>query len=114
MKANLTYSIISAELKQGMYLLVNDHLGYISRMNTEKAIISFYYEDGKVIKLGKQEMTREDAISTYSTSVIKLIAIVDGNPVSINHQNYKKIFKITAKQRRPSAIIFDFQIWKVF
>lgn len=92
MKANLTYSIISAELKQGMYLLVNDHLGYISRMNAEKAIISFYYEDGKVIKLGKQEMTREDAISTYSTSVIKLIAIVDGNPVSINHQNYKKIF----------------------
>ena len=92
MKANLTYSIISAELKQGMYLLVNDHLGYISRMNTEKAIISFYYEDGKVIKLGKQEMTREDAISTYSTSVIKLIAIVEGNPVSINHQNYKKIF----------------------
>ena len=85
MKANLTYSIISAELKQGMYLLVNDHLGYISRMNAEKAIISFYYEDGKVIKLGKQEMTREDAISTYSTSVIKLIAIVDGNPVSINH-----------------------------
>ena len=61
-------------------------------MNAEKAIISFYYEDGKVIKLGKQEMTREDAISTYSTSVIKLIAIVDGNPVSINHQNYKKIF----------------------
>ena len=53
MKANLTYSIISAELKQGMYLLVNDHLGYISRMNAEKAIISFYYEDGKVIKLGK-------------------------------------------------------------
>lgn len=92
MKANLTYSIISADLKQGMYLLVNDHLGYISRMNAEKAIISFYYEDGKVIKLGKQEMTREDAISTYSTSVIKLIAIVDGNPVSINHQNYKKIF----------------------
>ena len=92
MKANLTYSIISAELKQGMYLLVNDHLGYISRMNAEKAIISFYYEDGKVIKLGKQEMTREDAISTYSTSVIKLIAIVEGNPVSINHQNYKKIF----------------------
>lgn len=92
MKANLTYSIISAELKQGMYLLVNNHLGYISRMNNENAIISFYYEDGKVIKLGKQEMTRENAISTYSTSVIKLIAIVDGNPVSINHQNYKKIF----------------------
>ena len=39
MKANLTYSIISAELKQGMYLLVNDHLGYNSRMNAEKAII---------------------------------------------------------------------------
>lgn len=92
MKANLTYSIISAELKQGMYLLVNNHLGYISRMNDEKAIISFYYEDGKVIKLGKQELTRENAIATYSTSVIKLIAIVDGNPVSINHQNYKRIF----------------------
>lgn len=92
MKANLTYSLISADLKQGMYLLVNDHLGYVSRMNGDEAIISFYFEDGKVIKLAKQTMTREDAISTYSTSVIKLIAIVDGNPVSINHKNYKKIF----------------------
>lgn len=92
MKANLTYSLISANLKQGMYLLVNDHLGYISRMNGDEAIISFYFEDGKVIKLAKQTMTREDAIRTYGESVIKLIAIVDGNPISINHQNYKKIF----------------------
>lgn len=92
MKANLTYSLISADLKQGMYLLVNDHLGYVSRMNGDKAIISFYFEDGKVIKLAKQTMTREDAIHTYGESVIKLIAIVDGNPISINHQNYKKIF----------------------
>lgn len=92
MKANLTYSLISADLKQGMYLLVNDHLGYVSRMNGDKAIISFYFEDGKVIKLAKQTMTREDAIRTYGESVIKLIAIVDGNPISINHQNYKKIF----------------------
>lgn len=92
MKANLTYSLISADLKQGMYLLVNDHLGYISRMNGDEAIISFYFEDGKVIKLAKQTMTREDAIRTYGESVIKLIAIVDGNPISINHQNYKKIF----------------------
>lgn len=92
MKANLTYSLISADLKQGMYLLVNDHLGYVSRMNGDEAIISFYFEDGKVIKLAKQTMTREDAIHTYGESVIKLIAIVDGNPISINHQNYKKIF----------------------
>ncbi len=92
MKANLTYSLISADLKQGMYLLVNDHLGYVSRMNGDEAIISFYFEDGKVIKLAKQTMTREDAIRTYGESVIKLIAIVDGNPISINHQNYKKIF----------------------
>lgn len=92
MKANLTYSLISADLKQGMYLLVNDHLGYISRMNGDEAIISFYFEDGKVIRLAKQTMTREDAIRTYGESVIKLIAIVDGNPISINHQNYKKIF----------------------
>lgn len=92
MKANFTYSLISADLKQGMYLLVNDHLGYISRMNGDEAIISFYFEDGKVIKLAKQTMTREDAIRTYGESVIKLIAIVDGNPISINHQNYKKIF----------------------
>lgn len=92
MKANLTYSLISADLKQGMYLLVNDHLGYVSRMNDDEAIISFYFEDGKVIKLAKQTMTREDAIRTYGESVIKLIAIVDGNPISINHQNYKKIF----------------------
>ena len=92
MKANLTYSLISADLKQGMYLLVNDHLGYVSRMNSDEAIISFYFEDGKVIKLAKQTMTREDAIRTYGESVIKLIAIVDGNPISINHQNYKKIF----------------------
>lgn len=92
MKANLTYSLISANLKQGMYLLVNDHLGYVSRMNGDEAIISFYFEDGKVIKLAKQTMTREDAIRTYGESVIKLIAIVDGNPISINHQNYKKIF----------------------
>lgn len=92
MKANLTYSLISAYLKQGMYLLVNDHLGYVSRMNGDEAIISFYFEDGKVIKLAKQTMTREDAIRTYGESVIKLIAIVDGNPISINHQNYKKIF----------------------
>lgn len=92
MKANLTYSLISADLKQGMYLLVNNHLGYVSRMNGDKAIISFYFEDGKVIKLAKQTMTREDAIRTYGESVIKLIAIVDGNPISINHQNYKKIF----------------------
>lgn len=92
MKANLTYSLISADLKLGMYLLVNDHLGYVSRMNGDKAIISFYFEDGKVIKLAKQTMTREDAIRTYGESVIKLIAIVDGNPISINHQNYKKIF----------------------
>ena len=62
MKANLTYSLISADLKQGMYLLVNDHLGYVSRMNGDEAIISFYFEDGKVIKLAKQTMTREDAI----------------------------------------------------
>lgn len=92
MKANLTYSLISADLKQGMYLLVNDHLGYVSRMNGDETIISFYFEDGKVIKLAKQTMTREDAIRTYGESVIKLIAIVDGNPISINHQNYKKIF----------------------
>ena len=92
MKANLTYSLISADLKQGMYLLINDHLGYVSRMNGDEAIISFYFEDGKVIKLAKQTMTREDAIRTYGESVIKLIAIVDGNPISINHQNYKKIF----------------------
>lgn len=92
MKANLTYSLISADLKQGMYLLVNDHLGYVSRMSGDEAIISFYFEDGKVIKLAKQTMTREDAIRTYGESVIKLIAIVDGNPISINHQNYKKIF----------------------
>ena len=92
MKANLTYSLISADLKQGMYLLVNDHLGYVSRMNGDEAIISFYFEDDKVIKLAKQTMTREDAIRTYGESVIKLIAIVDGNPISINHQNYKKIF----------------------
>ena len=46
----------------------------------------------QVIKLAKQTMTREDAIRTYGESVIKLIAIVDGNPISINHQNYKKIF----------------------
>ena len=92
MKANLTYSLISADLKQGMYLLVNDHLGYVSRMNGDEAIISFYFEDGKVIKLAKQTMTREDAIRTYGESVIKLIAIVDGNPISINHKNYKKIF----------------------
>ena len=92
MKANLTYSLISADLKQGIYLLVNDHLGYVSRMNGDEAIISFYFEDGKVIKLAKQTMTREDAIRTYGESVIKLIAIVDGNPISINHQNYKKIF----------------------
>lgn len=92
MKANLTYSLISADLKQGMYLLVNNHLGYVSRMNGDEAIISFYFEDGKVIKLAKQTMTREDAIRTYGESVIKLIAIVDGNPISINHQNYKKIF----------------------
>lgn len=92
MKANLTYSLISADLKQGMYLLVNDHLGYVSRMNGDEAIISFYFEDGKVIKLAKQTMTREDAIRTYGEFVIKLIAIVDGNPISINHQNYKKIF----------------------
>lgn len=92
MKANLTYSLISADLKQGMYLLVNDHLGYVSRMSGNEAIISFYFEDGKVIKLAKQTMTREDAIRTYGESVIKLIAIVDGNPISINHQNYKKIF----------------------
>ena len=92
MKANLTYSLISADLKQGMYLLVNDHLGYVSCMNGDEAIISFYFEDGKVIKLAKQTMTREDAIRTYGESVIKLIAIVDGNPISINHQNYKKIF----------------------
>ena len=92
MKANLTYSLISADLKQGMYLLVNDHLGYVSRMNGDEAIISFYFEDGKVIKLAKQTMTREDAIRTYGESVIKLIAIVYGNPISINHQNYKKIF----------------------
>lgn len=92
MKANLTYSLISADLKQGMYLLVNDHLGYVSRMNGDEMIISFYFEDGKVIKLAKQTMTREDAIRTYGESVIKLIAIVDGNPISINHQNYKKIF----------------------
>lgn len=92
MKANLTYSLISADLKQGMYLLVNDHLGYVSRMSSDEAIISFYFEDGKVIKLAKQTMTREDAIRTYGESVIKLIAIVDGNPISINHQNYKKIF----------------------
>ena len=75
-----------------MYLLVNDHLGYVSRMNGDEAIISFYFEDGKVIKLAKQTMTREDAIRTYGESVIKLIAIVDGNPISINHKNYKKIF----------------------
>lgn len=92
MKANLTYSLISADLKQGMYLLVNDHLGYVSRMSGDEAIISFYFEDGKVIKLAKQTMTREDAIRTYGESVIKLIAIVDGNPISINHKNYKKIF----------------------
>lgn len=92
MKANLTYSLISADLKQGMYLLVNDHLGYVSRMNGDEVIISFYFEDNKVIKLAKQTMTREDAIRTYGESVIKLIAIVDGNPISINHQNYKKIF----------------------
>lgn len=92
MKANLTYSLISADLKQGMYLLINDHLGYVSRMNGDEVIISFYFEDGKVIKLAKQTMTREDAIRTYGESVIKLIAIVDGNPISINHQNYKKIF----------------------
>lgn len=92
MKANLTYSLISADLKQGMYLLINDHLGYVSRMNGGEVIISFYFEDGKVIKLAKQTMTREDAIRTYGESVIKLIAIVDGNPISINHQNYKKIF----------------------
>ena len=92
MKANLTYSLISADLKQGMYLLVNDHLGYVSRMNGDETIISFYFEDDKVIKLAKQTMTREDAIRTYGESVIKLIAIVDGNPISINHQNYKKIF----------------------
>lgn len=92
MKANLTYSLISADLKQGMYLLVNGHLGYVSRMNGDEAIISFYFEDGKVIKLAKQTMTREDAIRTYGESVIKLIAIVDGNPISINHKNYKKIF----------------------
>lgn len=92
MKANLTYSLISADLKQGMYLLVNDHLGYVSRMSGDEAIISFYFEDDKVIKLAKQTMTREDAIRTYGESVIKLIAIVDRNPISINHQNYKKIF----------------------
>lgn len=92
MKANLTYSLISADLKQGMYLLINYHLGYVSRMNGDEVIISFYFEDGKVIKLAKQTMTREDAIRTYGESVIKLIAIVDGNPISINHQNYKKIF----------------------
>lgn len=92
MKANLTYSLISADLKQGMYLLINDHLGYVSRMNGDEVIISFYFEDDKVIKLAKQTMTREDAIRTYGESVIKLIAIVDGNPISINHQNYKKIF----------------------
>lgn len=92
MKANLTYSLISADLKQGMYLLVNDHLGYVSRMNGDEVIISFYFEDGKVIKLAKQTMTHEDAIRTYGESVIKLIAIVDGNPISINHKNYKKIF----------------------
>lgn len=92
MKANLTYSLISADLKQGMYLLINDHLGYVSRMNGDEVIISFYFEDDKVIKLAKQTMTREDAIHTYGESVIKLIAIVDGNPISINHQNYKKIF----------------------
>ena len=40
MKANLTYSLISADLKQGMYLLVNDHLGYVSRMNGDEVIIS--------------------------------------------------------------------------
>lgn len=92
MKANLTYSLISADLKQGMYLLINDHLGYVSRMNGDEVIISFYFEDDKVIKLAKQTITREDAIRTYGESVIKLIAIVDGNPISINHQNYKKIF----------------------
>lgn len=92
MKANLTYSLISADLKQGMYLLVNDHLGYVSRMNGDEAIISFYFEDGKVIKLTKQTMSREDVIRTYGESVIKLIAIVEGSPISINHQNYKKIF----------------------
>lgn len=92
MKANLTYSLISADLKQGMYILVNNHLGYVSRMSGDKAVISFYYEDNKVIKLGKQEMIKDDAINTYGDSVIKLIAIVDGNPISINHQNYKRIF----------------------
>lgn len=92
MEANLTYSVISATLKQGMYLLVNNHLGYVSRLSKDSAIISFYYEEDKLIKLSKIELTKEEAIATYSNSVIKLIALVGENPISINHQNYKKLF----------------------
>lgn len=92
MKANLTYSLISATLKQGMYLLVNNHLGYVSKLSGDLAVISFYHEDNKVIKLSKIELTREDAINTYGDKVIKLIALVGENPISINHKNYSKIF----------------------
>lgn len=92
MIANLTYSIIEAELKQGMYILVNNSLGFISYMSGDKAVVSYYYNDGKIIKLARKELTTDIVKEQFRDKVIKLIAVVGNNPISINHQCYKKLF----------------------
>ncbi|MBD5584387.1 MAG: hypothetical protein HDQ88_04845 [Clostridia bacterium] len=90
MEAILTYSLISAELKKGMYVLVNNKLGYIKSITEEKVVVAYYDEVDNLLPLRNIEFTK-DAIQPIQDSVLKLLAVVNNNPISINHGNYRKL-----------------------
>lgn len=92
MKAELTYSIINATLEQGMYVLHENKLAFISRFCDDSSEIAYYYEKDGIMKCDRFVCTKQQVIDQFSSSVIKLIAIVDNNPISVNHASYRKVF----------------------
>lgn len=92
LEAKIDYSLIQADLKPGMFFLHDDRVSYVSTIDDNKVSFVSYKDAGNRILSEKYDIPANVADEIIGTKIIKLIAIIDNNPISINHQSYRRFF----------------------